>query len=77
MSDAPVPVQSFLRRVVAPAVAIVILYASIRALPAILVSQAPPIDGGDLIVVFLVSLVIFWGWSVYLDRRHDSEEPEE
>ncbi|MEM7730569.1 MAG: hypothetical protein AAF311_15100 [Pseudomonadota bacterium] len=64
--DAP---PGFLRRTVAPAVAIVILYASIRALPPLLVNQPPPIDGGDLLEVFIISLAVFSLIGLYGDYR--------
>lgn len=58
-----------LRRVVGPAAAIVILYASIRALPSLIVNQAPPIDGDDLLIAFLISLAGFTGLAVWFDWR--------
>jgi len=66
----------FLRRTVAPAVAMVILYASIRSLPALLVSQTPPIDGGDLLTVFLISLVVFSLYGLYNDHKAKRNGPK-
>lgn len=63
------PPTSFLRRTVAPAVAIVILYASIRALPPLLMNRPPPIDGSDLLQVFLISLAVFSLYGLYNDYR--------
>lgn len=50
---------------VAPAVAIVIFYASIMTLPALLMNRVPPIDGGDLFRVFLLSLIVFSLYAFY------------
>lgn len=72
--DTPPP--GFLRRTVAPAVAMVILYASILSLPALLVSQTPPIDGGDLLTVFLISLVVFSLYGLYNDHKAKRDGPE-
>ncbi|WP_298911652.1 hypothetical protein [uncultured Algimonas sp.] len=72
MTEAPPPDDpppGFLRRTVAPAVAIMILYASIRALPPLLVGQAPPIDGGDLLEVFVISLAVFSVLGLVRDYR--------
>lgn len=60
---------SFLRRTIAPAVGVMILYASIRALPSLLMNRVPPIDGGDLLRVFLISLVVFFLFGLYNDHR--------
>lgn len=65
----------FMRRTVAPAVAIMILYASIRAFPSILVSQTPPINGEHLLVVFLISLVVFYLFGLYNDRKRQHKGP--
>ena len=68
--DEPVSFGSFLlRRIVGPAAAIVILYASIRALPSLIVNQAPPIDGDDLLFAFVISLVGFTVLALWLGRR--------
>lgn len=66
---------SFMRRTIAPAVAIMILYASIRALPSLLMSQTPPIDGSDLLRVFLISLVVFYLFGLYNDHKRKQKEP--
>lgn len=69
-SDESVSFGSFLlRRIIGPAAAIVILYASIRALPSLIVNQAPPIDGDDLLLAFVISLVGFTVLALWLDRR--------
>ena len=68
-ADDDTPPLGFLRRTVAPAVAMVILYASIRSLPALLVSQTPPIDEGDLLEVFVSSLVVFSLFGLYNDYK--------
>ncbi len=68
-ADDDTPPPGFLRRTVAPAVAMVILYASIRSLPALLVSQTPPIDEGDLLEVFVSSLVVFSLFGLYNDYK--------
>lgn len=59
----------FLRQTVAPAVAMVILYASIRSLPSLLMSQTPPINGEHLLGVFLLSLVVFYAYGRYTNRK--------
>lgn len=59
----------FLRQTVAPAVAMVILYASIRSLPSLLMSQTPPINGEHLLGVFLFSLVVFYLYGRYTNRQ--------
>lgn len=63
------PPIGFLRRTVAPAVAIMILYASIRALPPLLMNRPPPIDGSDLLQVFLISLAAFSLYGLFNDYR--------
>lgn len=73
-SDAP---TSFLRSTIAPAVAMVILYASIRSLPSLLMSQTPPVNGEHLLVVFLISLVIFYLFGLYNDRKRKRKGPSE
>lgn len=65
-TDRPV---GFLRQTVAPAVAMVILYASIRSLPSLLMSQTPPINGEHLLGVFLLSLVVFYLFGLYTKRK--------
>jgi len=68
---------ALLRRIVGPAAAIVVLYASIRALPPLLMNRVPPIDGGDLLAVFVVSLLFFSLLSLYFKHRAKRESPEE
>ena len=66
----------FLRRTVVPAVAMVVLYASIRSLPALLVSQTPPIDEGDLLGVFVSSLVVFSLFGLYNEYKANRKGPK-
>jgi hypothetical protein len=68
---------SFLRRTIAPAVAMVILYASIRSLPSLLMSQTPPINGEHLLGVFLLSVVVFYLFGLYNDRKRKRKGPNE
>ncbi|MGB6228614.1 MAG: hypothetical protein WBF53_00620 [Litorimonas sp.] len=70
------PVAYAMRRVVGPAGAVVVLYASIRALPPLLMNQVPPIDGGDLFNVFAASLVGFGLLAAWLDWRAAKREGE-
>lgn len=73
----PVPDQpvGFLRQTVAPAVAMVILYASILSLPSLLMSQTPPINGEHLLGVFLLSLVVFYLFGIYTNRKAKRKGP--
>lgn len=77
MSD-PVETNTpgFFRRVIAPAVGVMILYASIRALPPLLMNRVPPIDGGDLLLVFLISAVVFFLFGRIYDYRHKRKGPD-
>lgn len=70
--DQPV---GFLRQTVAPAVAMVILYASIRSLPSLLMSQTPPVNGEHLLGVFLLSLVVFYVYGRYTNRKGKRKGP--
>ncbi|MGJ8559981.1 MAG: hypothetical protein ACSHX3_07065 [Litorimonas sp.] len=72
--DRPV---GFLRQTIAPAVAIVILYASIRSLPSLLMSQTPPINGEHLLGVFLLSVVVFYLFGLYNNRRRKRKGSDE
>ena len=65
-----------MRRVLGPAGAIVVLYASIFALPSLLTSQMPPIDGGDMGRVFLGAIVFFALLAVFLDYREKRKGDE-
>lgn len=71
-ADKPV---GFLRQTVAPAVAMVILYASILSLPSLLMSQTPPINGEHLLGVFLLSAVIFYLFGRYTNRKSKRKGP--
>jgi hypothetical protein len=75
-ADQPDPYEpvGFLRQTVAPAVAMVILYASILSLPSLLVSQTPPINGEHLLGVFLLSLVVFYFYGRYTNRKAKRKE---
>jgi hypothetical protein len=75
-SDQPRPDEpvGFLRQTVAPAVAMVILYASILSLPSLLVSQTPPINGEHLLGVFIVSLIVFYFYGRYTNRKAKRKE---
>jgi hypothetical protein len=75
-ADQPDPDEpvGFLRQTVAPAVAMVILYASILSLPSLLVSQTPPINGEHLLGVFLLSLVVFYFYGRYTNRKAKRKE---
>lgn len=64
--DQPV---GFLRQTIAPAVAMVILYASVLSLPSLLMSQTPPINGEHLLGVFLLSAVVFYLFGRYTNRK--------
>jgi hypothetical protein len=68
---------SFLRRTIAPAVGVMILYASIWALPPLLMNRVPPIDGSDLLRVFLISFVVFFLFGLYNDRRRKQRGPDQ
>ena len=68
---------AILKRVVGPAAAIVILYASLRALPSLIVNQAPPIDGDDLLLAFVISLVGFTVLAIWFDRRSAKKGKDE
>lgn len=72
--DRPV---GFLRQTIAPAVAMVILYASIRSLPSLLMSQTPPINGEHLLGVFLLSMVVFYLFGLYNNRRRKRKGSDE
>ena len=65
-----------MRRVIGPAGAVVVLYASIKALPSLMMSQPPPIDGRDLLNAFVVSLVGFGLILLYFGdgRKGDDDE---
>ncbi|MGB3455351.1 MAG: hypothetical protein WBG08_14465 [Litorimonas sp.] len=67
----------FMRRTVAPAVAIVLLYASVRVLPPVLLSQPPPFDFGHLIEVFVIALAVFSLISLYQDYRGRQRKGDE
>ena len=71
LPDEPV---GFLRQTVAPAVAMVILYASILSLPSLLVSQTPPINGEHLLGVFILSLIVFYFYGRYTNRKAKRKE---
>lgn len=59
----------WMRRVIGPAGAVVVFYASVFSLPSLMTSQAPPIDGGDMGRVFLISIAVFAVLAVLLDYR--------
>lgn len=66
-----------MRRIIGPAAALVVLYASILAFPALLVNQAPPINGDHLFVVFVIGLVFFSALALYFDRRESRKDMDE
>ena len=65
-----------MRRIIGPAAALVVLYASIRAFPALLVNQAPPINGDHLFITFIIGLAFFSALSLYFDRRESKKDPD-
>ena len=69
------PFTYLMRRITGPAVAIVVLYASMFALPSLLANQAPPVDGRDLLRVFALAFVGFAVLAVVLDYRAKRKDP--